>query len=145
MNKELSKYEKPERTMTMRIEHIAVWTKDLEALKDFYVLYFGARAGNKYVNPKKGFESYFLQFESGARMEIMSSVDLGPARNDGPNPAVGYAHLAFSSGSKEDVDSLTTRLQEAGFRLLSGPRTTGDGYYESLMLDPDGNHIEITI
>ncbi|MGB8980734.1 MAG: VOC family protein, partial [Anaerolineales bacterium] len=107
MNKELSKYEKPERTITMKIEHIAVWTKDIEGLKDFYVLYFGARAGNKYVNPKKGFGSYFLQFESGARMEIMSSVDLGPARNDGSNPAVGYAHLAFSTGSKEDVDSLT--------------------------------------
>lgn len=129
----------------MRIEHVAVWTRNLEALKAFYVQYFGAHAGNKYVNPKKGFESYFLQFESGARIEIMSLVNLNRSKADQENRAAGYAHIAFSVGSKEGVEKLTMHLQEAGFELLSGPRTTGDGYYESVILDPDGNQIEITI
>lgn len=129
----------------MQIEHIAVWTKDLERLKEFYAQHFGARAGNKYVNPKRGFESYFLQFESGAGIEIMSLASLNQTKDDGENPFTGYAHIAFSVGSKEMVDKLTTDLQAAGFKLLSGPRTTGDGYYESVILDPDGNSIEITI
>jgi len=129
----------------VQIEHIAIWTKNLETLKEFYAQYFGARAGSKYVNPKRGFESYFLQFESGARVEIMSLTSLNLARGDHENPYAGYAHVAFRVGSKEMVDELTARLQEAGFKVLSGPRTTGDGYYESVILDPDGNQIEITI
>jgi lactoylglutathione lyase len=129
----------------MQIEHVAIWTKNLEALKEFYIQYFGARAGNKYINPKRGFESYFLQFASGARIEIMSLSTLRQSESNHENPAVGYAHLAFSTGSKEMVDKLTARLQAAGFELLSGPRTTGDGYYESVILDPDGNQIEITV
>ncbi len=129
----------------MKIEHIAVWTKDLERLKEFYTQYFGASAGNKYVNPRKGFASYFLQFGSGARLEIMSSDRRDPTKREGENPSIGYAHIAFSVGSKENVDELTARLQEAGVELLSGPRTTGDGYYESVILDPDGNQVEITI
>jgi lactoylglutathione lyase len=130
--------------MGMRVEHIAIWTRNLEALKDFYVQYFGAQVGNKYVNPKRGFQSYFLQFESGARIEIMSLAKLH-LMSTHENPTVGYAHIAFSVGSKEMVDTFTARLQEAGFKLLSGPRTTGDGYYESVILDPDGNQVEITI
>ncbi len=129
----------------MQIEHIAVWTKNLEVLKEFYVQYFGARVGQKYVNPKRSFESYFLQFESGARIEIMSLSTLNQTKDSSEKPAAGYAHVAFSVGSKETVDKLTAHLQEAGFRLLNGPRTTGDGYYESVILDPDGNQIEITI
>lgn len=129
----------------MQIEHIAIWTKDLETLKEFYIQYFDARVGNKYVNSKRGFESYFLQFESGARMEIMSLSNLNQTENDNENPSTGYAHIAFRVGSKAKVDWLTARLQEDGFNLLSGPRTTGDGYYESVILDPDGNQIEITI
>lgn len=129
----------------MQIEHVAVWTKNLEALREFYVQYFGARAGSKYVNPKRGFESYFLQFESGGRIEIMSLPTLDQTKGDHKNPGVGYAHIAFCVGSKERVEQLTARLQEAGFKVLSDPRTTGDGYYESVILDPDGNQIEITI
>lgn len=129
----------------MQIEHIAVWTKNLETLKEFYVQHFGARAGSKYVNAKRGFESYFLQFETGGRIEIMSSPDLNQIESNNTYPSVGYAHIAFSVGSREIVDELTTRLQEAGFELLSGPRTTGDGYYESVILDPDGNQVEITV
>jgi lactoylglutathione lyase len=131
--------------MGMQIEHIAVWTKNLEMLKEFYVQYFGARAGSKYINAKRGFESYFLQFETGGRIEIMSLPDLNQVENSNTHPSVGYAHIAFSVGSKEMVDELTTRLREAGFELLSGPRTTGDGYYESVILDPDGNQVEITL
>jgi lactoylglutathione lyase len=130
--------------MQMQIEHVAIWTKNLEVLKEFYIQYFDARAGNKYFNQKRGFASYFLQFESGARLEIMSLPDLNQSPRGGA-PFTGYAHLAFSVGSKEEVDKLTVRLQEAGFELVSGPRTTGDGYYESVILDPDGNQIEITL
>jgi lactoylglutathione lyase len=128
----------------MKIEHIAIWTRNLERLKDFYVTYFEARANDKYVNPTKGFESYFLSFSSGARLELMYLPDIRPAQDFPENP-VGLTHLAFSVGSKERVDQLTDDLQAADYTVASAPRTTGDGYYESLILDPDGNRIEITI
>jgi lactoylglutathione lyase len=129
----------------IRIEHVATWTGRLDQLKEFYVTYFGAEASSKYVNPDKNFESYFLSFSTGARLELMQS----PGVADQPvslevNP-VGYAHLAFSVGSKEQVDSLTTQLRTDGYQVVSTPRFTGDGYYESVVLDPDGNRIEITI
>ena len=126
----------------MHIDHIAIWTHQLEALKIFYENYFAARANQKYTNPKTGFESYFLTFDSSPRMELMQRPDI-----DGTQTAeqyVGYAHLAFSVGSKEGVDRLTQRLAEDGCQVVSGPRTTGDGYYESVVLDPDGNRVEIT-
>ncbi len=129
----------------MRIDHIAIWTHDLERLKDFYQAYFGAQAGQKYRNARTGFESYFLTFADGARLEIMTRPGLPPRSPEQTSPQAGYAHLSFAAGSREEVDRLTAALAADGFPLLDGPRTTGDGYYESQLLDPDGNPIEITI
>jgi lactoylglutathione lyase len=126
----------------MTIEHVALWTADLERARRFYEAYFGATAGARYQNPTKAFTSYFLRFASGARLELMHRPDLLPAR---AVPAVGYAHLAFATGSRAAVDSLTERLRAAGHPVLGEPRTTGDGYYESVVADPDGNAVEITI
>jgi lactoylglutathione lyase len=128
----------------MKIEHMAIWTVDIERLRAFYVRYFGATSNARYVNSAKQFESYFLSFPEGARLEIMHSPQV-QLQSDGDLQWRGYAHLAFSTGSREQVDALTDRLQEDGYHLLSGPRVTGDGYYESLFLDPDGNWIEITV
>ena len=129
----------------MRIEHVALWTQDLVGMRDFYCTWFQAESGPKYVNEAKGFESYFLTFPSGARLEIMRS-DAG----DALSPLLeenfsGYAHIAFSVGSELRVDALTEQLQDAGHTILDGPRRTGDGYYESVVLDPDGNRVEITV
>ena len=129
----------------MRIEHIAIWTHHLERLRQFYVTYFDGQANAKYVNPRKQFESYFLTFADGARLELMQMPAVPPSKNDVEQQFTGYIHLAFSAGSREAVDALTERLERDGYRLLDGPRTTGDGYYESSVLDPDGNRIEITI
>lgn len=128
-----------------RIDHVAIWTKDLERLRAFYTTYFGVEAGDKYANPAKDFESYFLSFSSGARLEIMRLPSLvgHMGQPDGPRP--GYAHLAISVGSPEQVDALVTRLLVDGYRVVDGPRHTGDGYYEASVLDPDGNHLEITV
>jgi lactoylglutathione lyase len=129
----------------MPIEHVALWTKDLERLKVFYETYFQAKAGEKYINPSQHFESYFLSFSSGARLELMHRPTVSAAVNDGETQFIGYSHLAFSVGSKEQVDALTSRLRSDGYQVIGGPRTTGDGYYESTILDPDGNRIEITV
>ena len=128
----------------MRIEHLAMWTKELERLKEFYMTYFGAAAGEKYVNPAKQFESYFLAFESGARLEIMQKPTIPDTLNDPFAQFTGLIHLAFSVGSKEGVDALTAQLKNDGYPVLDGPRHTGDGYYESCVLDPDGYRLEIT-
>ncbi|MFT3893726.1 MAG: VOC family protein [Anaerolineales bacterium] len=127
----------------MYIEHIAIWTNQLEIQKTFYETYFSAQAGKKYTNPKTHFESYFLSFVSGARLELMQIPDLKSAETT--SRMVGYAHIAFSVGSKEQVDELTKRLEANGYRIAGQPRTTGDGYYESIVLDSDGNQIEITV
>jgi lactoylglutathione lyase len=127
----------------MTIEHVALWTADLERARHFYEAYFGATAGARYHNPAKDFTSYFLRFASGARLELMHRPGLlVPAART--IPAVGYAHLAFATGSRAAVDSLTERLRAAGHPVLGEPRTTGDGYYESVVADPDGTCIEIT-
>jgi lactoylglutathione lyase len=128
----------------MKIEHMAIWTVDIERLRLFYETYFAATSNARYVNAAKQFESYFLSFPEGARLEIMHSPHIQP-REQADLQWTGYAHLAFSVGSCEQVDALTSRLKNDGYRLLDGPRLTGDGYYESLFLDPDGNRIEITI
>ena len=128
----------------MKIEHMAIWTVELECMRLFYETYFEAASSAKYVNAARQFESYFLSFPEGARLEIMYSPRIQP-RDQGDLQWAGYAHLAFSVGSREQVDALTGRLQNDGYRLLDGPRVTGDGYYESLFLDPDGNRIEITV
>ena len=129
----------------MRIEHVAIWTRRLTQLKEFYETYFGAEASSKYRNPETKFESYFLSFSSGARLELMQSPQVADSPDSlGAQPA-GYAHLAFSVGSKEQVERLTAELSAAGCTVASAPRTTGDGYFESVVLDPDGNRVEITI
>ena len=128
----------------MRIDHIALWTTDLERCKRFYVTYFGAIAGENYVNPAKGFASCFLGFADGARIEAMSTTTLSPLVIEAGAQRMGLTHIAISPGSAELVDELTQRLRNDGFPILDGPRRTGDGYYESVTLDPDGNRIEIT-
>ncbi len=127
------------------IHHVAVWTSDPERLRDFYTTYFGARCGEPYRNKKTGFFSYFLSFDSGAFLEIMHSSEIPPSADDPEKQRLGLIHLAFSAGSKAAVDALTQRLVSDGYTLLSGPRWTGDGYYESCLYDPDSNRIEITV
>ena len=128
----------------MRIEHIAIWTKDIERLKAFYERYFEAQANRKYINPARQFESYFLTFAAGARLELMHLPSIPESHDDRQAQFTGYIHLAVSVGSKEQVDALTDRLRQDGYRIAGDPRTTGDGYYESVVFDPDGNRIEIT-
>jgi lactoylglutathione lyase len=129
----------------LRIEHVAFWTEELERLVNFYEKYFGAAAGSKYVNAAKGFESRFLTFEGGARIEVMRSSTLNPVKHDPGAQRMGLAHLAIAVGSLERVQELTAQLKSDGFQVVDGPRHTGDGYFESVVLDPDGNRIEITI
>ncbi|MGE7602433.1 VOC family protein [Peribacillus sp. NPDC097675] len=126
----------------MKIEHIAMYVNDLEATKDFFVKFFDASSNAKYHNHKTGLEAYFLSFEDSTRLEIMTRPDM--ISSEKPLMITGYIHLAFSVGSKERVDALTSQLEQEGYRILSGPRTTGDGYYESCILGPEGNQIEIT-
>ena len=130
--------------MAIRIEHVALWTQDLERCKRFYVSYFGATAGAKYVNAAKGFESCFLTFAEGARIEAMTTSTLSPLVIEPGAQRMGLTHLAIAVGSEQLVDKLTQQLREDGYPILDGPRRTGDGYYESVVLDPDGNRIEIT-
>ena len=127
----------------MKIEHIAMYVNDLEKARDFFVKYFNAVSNNGYHNNTTDFRSYFLTFEDGARLEIMTR----PGMEDGEKTEkrTGYIHIAFSVGSKEAVDELTAKLKEDGYPVISGPRTTGDGYYESCILGPEGNQIEITV
>ena len=127
----------------MNIEHIALYVRDLEGARVFFETYFEARSNSLYHNPKTGFSSYFLSFADGARLEIMTkaSVDQGQL----PLERLGFIHLAFSLGSKERVDQLTQRMVADGYELLSCPRTTGDGYYESCLLGFEDNMIELTV
>jgi lactoylglutathione lyase len=129
----------------VRIEHVALWTRDLERLRDFYVRHFGAQPGASYRNPAKAFESCFLEFDGGARLELMRTAQLDLV--DAPAGAQhhGLTHFALSVGSATRVDEVTNELRAAGHPVLDGPRRTGDGYYESVVLDPDGNRIEITV
>ena len=128
----------------MRIEHIALWTTDLERCKQFYSTYFGATPGTGYVNSAKGFESCFLSFKDGARIEAMKTTAFSPVIAESGAQRMGFTHLAISVGSEQWVNTLTQKLKDDGFPVLDGPRRTGDGYYESVVLDPDGNRIEIT-
>jgi lactoylglutathione lyase len=128
----------------MRIEHIALWTTDLERCKQFYARYFGAAAGADYVNPLKGFRSCFLSLSGGARIELMQTTMLSPIVIEPGAQRMGLTHFAICVGPPETVDALTRQLRDEGVPILDGPRRTGDGYYESVALDPDGNRIEIT-
>ena len=127
----------------MRIDHVALWTTDIERCKAFYTNYFDAAAGARYVNAAKGFESCFLSFADGARIEAMTTSTLAPLVIEPGAQRMGLTHLAISVGSEEKVNELTHRLRADGFPIQDGPRRTGDGYYESVVLDPDGNRIEI--
>ncbi len=130
----------------MKIEHIAIWTNDLEQMKLFYEKYFQATAGEKYFNGSKRFESYFLQFKDGARLEIMRKPGIASNKNNTWSEEVmGIAHFAISVGSKEIVNTLTETIRKDGYHIAGEPHLTGDGYYESVVLDPDGNRIEITL
>lgn len=127
----------------MKIEHIAMYVNDLEKTRNFFVTYLGAKSNDIYHNKKTDFRSYFLTFDNGARLEIMSKPGI---KNSADNTArTGYIHIAFGVGSKENVDSLTQRLLNDGYEVISGPRTTGDGYYESSIVGIEGNIIEITV
>jgi lactoylglutathione lyase len=122
--------------LTSRIEHVALWTDDLERSRAWYERWLGGRAGELYVNETRGFSSYFVEFDGGARLELMRM----------PGQDLGLrAHVAFALGSRERVDSLTEELRAAGVAVLDEPRTTGDGYYESVVADPDGNRVELTV
>jgi lactoylglutathione lyase len=128
----------------IKIEHVAFWTEDVERLAGFYAKYFDATVGERYANPAKRYESRFLSFTVGARIEVMKSSMLEPVKHSPGTQRMGLTHLAVSVGSTHAVDSLTNRLRHDGFEVVDGPRHTGDGYYESVILDPDGNRIEIT-
>lgn len=128
------------RRYIMRIEHVGLWVKDLEVTRRYYEKYFNVTANDLYHNEKKGFKSYFLSFKDGSRLEIMHRDDIKEASGE----LFGYAHLAISVGDKADVDQVNSRLNKDGYETLDGPRTTGDGYYEAVVVDPDGNRIEIT-
>jgi len=127
----------------MRIEHVAIWTADLARCKQFYIAYFGATAGPTYRNPAKGFESCFLSFSDGARLEAMTTTSLSLVELAPGAQRIGLTHLAISVGSEQIVEELTQRLRNDGIAVVDGPRRTGDGYYESVIIDPDGNRIEI--
>ena len=127
----------------MRIEHIAMYVNDIEAARDFFVKYFDAVSNEGYHNQKTDFRSYFLTFSDGARLEVMTRPHLDDVEK--PPARTGFIHLAFSVGSREAVDELTERLRHDGYAVLSGPRVTGDGYYESCVSGIEGNQIEITV
>lgn len=126
----------------MRIEHIAVWVSDLEKIKNFYKKYFNASPSELYHNQSTGFKSYFLSFEDGSRIEIMFKE--GVCKSE-PANTLGYAHLSISLGSKANVEKYTETLRKDGYKIVSEPRTTGDGYYESIISDPENNLIELTV
>lgn len=127
----------------MKIEHLAVWAEDLELLRQFYMTYFSMSCGEKYLNTKRNFASYFLSFGDGkTRLEIMHIPDIESPASRGN--LKGLAHFAISVGGKDAVNALTERLRADGYTIAGEPRTTGDGYYESAVLDPEGNYIEIT-
>lgn len=127
----------------MKIEHVALYVNDLEKAKLFFKKYFNGKANGGYHNVKTDFRSYFLTFDDGARLEIMHK----PAMQDGEKTLdrTGYAHLAFSVGSREKVDELTERMRQDGYEVISGSRITGDGYYESCILGVEGCQVEITV
>jgi len=129
----------------MILEHTAIWTDKLEALKEFYVNYLGGTSNKKYVNQSKKFESYFISFGDGARLELMSKPNIPENLND---PILlqhkGIIHLAFEAATRQEVDEKARLFSANGFQILDGPRVTGDGYYEFVTHDPDHNRIEVT-
>ena len=127
----------------MKMEHIALYANDLEETRKFFMKYLGAKSNGGYHNSRTDFRSYFLTFDDGARLEIMQKPDMVDLPKE--LARTGYAHIAFSVGSREKVDALTAELKADGYEIISGPRTTGDGYYESCIVAIEGNQIEITV
>lgn len=127
----------------MRIEHVAIWTRDLEGMRNFYTHYFNAMSGSAYFNHSKEFRSYFLTFEGDGRLELMEMPTVVNSKNDYRKHYIGMAHIAFKVGSRERVDQITEMLHQDGFEIISRGRMTGDGYYESAAFDPEKNRIEI--
>ena len=127
----------------MKIEHVALYINDLEKARDFFIKYFGGKSNDGYHNKTTDFRSYFISFDDGSRLEIMTKPNLADTAKEVNR--TGFIHLAFSVGSKEKVDELTARLKNDGYEVLSGPRATGDGYYESCILGIENNQIEITV
>jgi len=130
-------------TSSMKIEHLAIWTRDLEGMRNFYTHYFDAVSGSCYYNHSKEFRSYFLSFEGECRLELMEMPTVSNNRNDYHKYVTGITHFAFKVGSRERVDGITEMLRKDGFEIVSPGRTTGDGYYESAVFDPEKNRIEI--
>ncbi|UHG89015.1 VOC family protein [Spirosoma oryzicola] len=128
----------------MHIEHLAIWVRDLEQMRTFYQTYFSAIANQKYTNHQKGFSSYFLRFDGGSRLELMHMPTIPDSPHDSLQQFIGLTHFAVSVGSRDAVDALTERLRADGYLIAGEPRQTGDGYYESVVLDPEQNRIEIT-
>lgn len=126
------------------IDHLAAWCTDIDRTADFYARWFGATAGPRYENPAKGFTSRFVVFDGGARLELMHTTTLAPTTSVAGAERMGLTHVAIAVGSPEAVDALTARMHDAGVAVVSAPRRTGDGYYESVVLDPDGTRVEIT-
>lgn len=126
----------------MKLDHVAMYVNDLEAARDFFIRYFGAVSNEMYHNPRTELKTYFLSFDRGARLEIMSRPDMADLPKDPLR--TGLVHLAFCVGGKEKVDQLTERLRADGYAVVSGPRITGDGYYESCIEGPEGNLVEIS-
>ncbi len=126
----------------MKLEHVAMYVNDLENCRDFFVKYFGAKSNSLYHNPTKKFKSYFLTFDGETRLEIMHKADMVDDKKS--LTRTGFIHIAFSVGSKEKVNKLTAQLKNDGYEVVSNPRITGDGYYESCIVDFEGNQIEIT-
>ncbi len=124
----------------MLTDHIAIWTRDIEKMKNFYTTYFGCKCNRKYINRLKNFESYFLSFDGKTRIELMHNPEI-KNKNE---ISTGYSHLAIRLPSKKKIDILTEKLKKDGFKIISEPRITGDGYYESVFMDPEDNIIEIT-
>ncbi len=124
----------------MRIEHVALWARDLDALTEFYVRWFGAVAGPRYENPRKGFASRFLEFSGGARLEVMTRTGIDTRAEQ---EQLGLAHIAIAVGDEASVDALAAKFTGAGVAVIDGPRRTGDGYYECVVRDPEGNRVEI--
>ena len=127
----------------MKIEHVAMYVNDLEKARDFFIKYLGGVSNDGYHNTKTGFKSYFISFDDGSRLELMNKPEM--TDDEKVLARTGYIHIAFSLGSKDAVDELTERLKFNGYEVVSGPRTTGDGYYESCIVGIEGNQIEITI
>ncbi len=127
----------------MFIDHVAIWTKDLEKIKDFYQKYFNFESNDKYKNEQKKFESYFLSCENGSRVELMKMPGIPENKNDSIKQYIGITHIAINVNGRDNVNEITEKLKIDGYEIISFPRETGDGYYESCVLDPEGNRVEI--